>query len=156
VAADTRTSDRSPANSIVSFSTEPFDMTATTTAERADSPTTCTERTTARSAGGPTTNEAWLVSCARRFDVWCNISSRRPCVASKKSPTRCVALRSSELGSVMWSTKKRYPLSVGTRPADVCGWMRKPSCSSTAISLRTVAELTCTPGALAMWVEPTG
>src|SRR5215207_8977277 len=42
------------------------------------------------------------------------------------------------------------------RPADVCGWTRYPSCSSTAISLRTVAEDTLTPGAAAMWVEPTG
>src|SRR3954466_13722176 len=42
------------------------------------------------------------------------------------------------------------------RPAEVCGWTRYPSCSRTAISLRTVAEETRTPGAWAMWVEPTG
>ena len=42
------------------------------------------------------------------------------------------------------------------RPADVCGWMRYPSCSSIAISLRTVADETRTPGESAMCVDPTG
>ena len=42
------------------------------------------------------------------------------------------------------------------RPAEVCGWIRKPSCSSTAISLRTVAGDTPMPDAVAMWEDPTG
>jgi hypothetical protein len=42
------------------------------------------------------------------------------------------------------------------RPADVWGWIRKPSCSSTAISLRTVAGDTPIPEAEAMWEDPTG
>ena len=37
------------------------------------------------------------------------------------------------------STKSRYPLSVGTRPALVWGWVISPSSSSAAMSLRTVA-----------------
>ena len=59
-------------------------------------------------------------------------------------------------GPVRWSTKKRYPLSVGMRPALVWGWTRYPSRSRATISERTVAEETCTPGALATWEEPTG
>src|SRR3954454_25155546 len=42
------------------------------------------------------------------------------------------------------------------RPADVCGWIRKPSCSSTAISWRTVAGDTPIPDAEAMCDDPTG
>src|SRR3954470_13238186 len=42
------------------------------------------------------------------------------------------------------------------RPADVCGWARKPSCSRYAMSLRTVADETRTPGASETCVEPTG
>ena len=41
--------------------------------------------------------------------------------------------------AVKWSTKYRYPWSVGIRPADVCGWARNPSRSSWVMSLRTVA-----------------
>src|SRR6267154_1553186 len=37
--------------------------------------------------------------------------------------------------------KKRYAVAVGTRPAEVCGWYRKPASSKSAITLRTVAEL---------------
>src|SRR5579884_1982014 len=42
------------------------------------------------------------------------------------------------------------------RPALVWGWMRYPSRSRAAISLRTVAEETSTPGLPVMWDEPTG
>ena len=37
------------------------------------------------------------------------------------------------------STNRRYPRSVGTRPALVCGCRMYPSSSRTAMSLRTVA-----------------
>jgi hypothetical protein len=42
-------------------------------------------------------------------------------------------------GSMMRSTKNRYALSVGTRPADVCGWKRYPFSSRSLMVLRTVA-----------------
>src|ERR1700722_13202849 len=42
------------------------------------------------------------------------------------------------------------------RPALVWGCTRYPSRSRATISDRTVAEETCTPGALATWDEPTG
>src|SRR5579863_405228 len=42
------------------------------------------------------------------------------------------------------------------RPALVCGCTRNPSRSRAAISLRTVAEETSTPGVPVMWPEPTG
>src|ERR1700684_3894635 len=42
------------------------------------------------------------------------------------------------------------------RPALVWGWTRYPSRSRATISERTVAEETCTLGALATWDEPTG
>jgi hypothetical protein len=37
------------------------------------------------------------------------------------------------------STKKRYARSVGTRPAEVCGWYRYPFSSRSLMVFRTVA-----------------
>ncbi|CAM5628819.1 hypothetical protein SBADM41S_01492 [Streptomyces badius] len=54
------------------------------------------------------------------------------------------------------STKRRYPLSVGMRPALVCGWAMKPSSSSTAMSLRTVAGETPSRCRSVSALEPTG
>ena len=54
------------------------------------------------------------------------------------------------------STKSRYPLSVGTRPALVCGWVISPSSSSAAMSLRTVAGETPRPWRSTRALEPTG
>jgi hypothetical protein len=42
------------------------------------------------------------------------------------------------------------------RPALVCGWVRNPSRSSAAMSERTVAEDTLTPGASTTCCDPTG
>jgi len=54
------------------------------------------------------------------------------------------------------STKKRYPLSVGTRPAEVWGEATNPSCSRSAMTLRTVAEESCSPDSRDSAREPTG
>ena len=62
---------------------------------------------------------------------------------SSVSPSKC-------------STKKRYPCSVGTRPADVCGCVRKPSSSRAAISLRIVAGLKPSPYPETNAFDPTG
>ena len=54
------------------------------------------------------------------------------------------------------STNSRYPLSVGTRPALVCGWAMKPSSSNAAMSLRTVAGDTPRPCRSTSALDPTG
>ena len=54
------------------------------------------------------------------------------------------------------STNSRYPLSVGTRPALVCGCTMKPCSSSTAISLRMVAGETSRLCRSTRDFEPTG
>lgn len=54
------------------------------------------------------------------------------------------------------STKRRYPLSVGMRPALVCGWAMYPSSSSAAMSLRTVAGETPSRWRSVSAFEPTG
>lgn len=62
----------------------------------------------------------------------------------------------SGLTSDNLSTKSRYPLSVGMRPALVCGWVMYPSSSSTAMSLRTVALDTPRLCRSTRALEPTG
>ena len=60
----------------------------------------------------------------------------------------------STLNSV--STKKRRPSCVGILPAEVCGELTKPRASRSPITLRTVAEETCTSGSIAKALEATG
>ena len=70
-----------------------------------------------------------------------------------------IALRSAPdngLTVANLSTKTRYPLFVGIRPALVCGCEIKPASSSTAISLRIVAGDTPRPCLAAKVLEPTG
>ena len=55
-----------------------------------------------------------------------------------------------------WSTKSRYPLSVGTRPADVCGWAMYPPSSREAMSLRIVAGETPSECRSTSARDPTG
>jgi len=54
------------------------------------------------------------------------------------------------------STKYRYPAMLGTRPADVCGWITRPSSSSAARSLRIVAELKRRSPSARKVFDPTG
>ena len=54
------------------------------------------------------------------------------------------------------STNSRYPLSVGIRPALVCGWAMNPCSSSTAMSLRMVAGDTSRPCRSTRDFDPTG
>src|SRR5262245_59155502 len=82
--------------------------------------------------------------------------SSSPWARAKKVDTCWRCDRSRAGAPLIESTKNRYPFSVGIRPALVWGCSRKPSCSRTAISLRTVAGDTSTPGERATWPEPTG
>ena len=54
------------------------------------------------------------------------------------------------------STNSRYPLSVGMRPAEVCGWAMNPCSSRTAMSLRIVAGDTSRPCRSTSDFDPTG
>ena len=82
--------------------------------------------------------------------------SSRSCAPSRKVE---IARRSAALIGLIWvsrSTKNRYPLSVGIRPALVCGWAISPSSSSAAMSLRTVAGETPRPCRSTSALLPTG
>ena len=86
--------------------------------------------------------------CDSRFNRWAPPSSRAPAPPLSRS------------------TYSRNARAVGTRPAEVCGCSSSPSLASSAISLRTVAELSpvapCPPPARtraivpAIVPEPTG
>ena len=85
-----------------------------------------------------------------------SITASGVCAASS---SRRIHWRSSGLAvacAATCSTKKRYAAAVGTRPAEVCGWYRKPASSRSAITLRTVAELSGSTWRLAMLREETG
>ena len=67
---------------------------------------------------------ALSVSWARRLLVSESIRSSSPWAREKNSRTFSCLAAPSGAGPLRWSTKKRYPLSVGTRPALVWGWLR--------------------------------
>jgi hypothetical protein len=70
---------------------------------------------------------------------------------SRSASTGCGAvLRMSE------STYMRYARSVGTRPAEVCGWYRYPFSSRSLIVFRIVAGETPSPKRREMVREPAG
>ena len=54
------------------------------------------------------------------------------------------------------STYTRYAMSVGMRPAEVCGWKRNPFSSRSLIVLRIVAGDTPSPNRRAIVREPAG
>jgi len=56
----------------------------------------------------------------------------------------------------MLSTKKRYPLCVGTLPAEVCGLEMKPASSRSFIIFLIDAELKSRPEEAVNVFEPTG
>jgi hypothetical protein len=62
-------------------------------------------------------------------------------LANSTWPNWCLIISCSTAGrgtmSVIASTKKRYPASVGIRPADVCGCVSSPLASSSARMLRS-------------------
>ena len=67
--------------------------------------------------------------------------------------------RSSEVTSpisIMASTKKRRPVSVGRRPALVCGAKISPAASRSAITLRIEAGESAIGRMRERWREPTG
>src|SRR5215467_14013820 len=52
--------------------------------------------------------------------------------------------------------KKRYAAAVGTRPAEVCGWYKKPPSSRSAMTFRIVAVLSDSSNPLEIAREDTG
>ena len=58
-----------------------------------------------------------------------------PSISSSRSRSSWGSVPSALISSIYM----RYPLKVGTRPAEVCGCSRYPSSSNTAMSFRTVA-----------------
>ena len=80
-------------------------------------------------------------------------TSRRICVSSRPGP---LGAGSASPDSSSESAKKRYPASVGTRPAEVWGWVSSPCFSSAASSARTVEGPHSTSARSAIACEPTG
>ena len=77
----------------------------------------------AASTGGLTTTAAYWVRSARSRLVSASICSSSPWASAKKVRT-CLESAVASDAPLRRSTKKRYPLSVGTRPALVWGWCR--------------------------------
>ena len=69
-----------------------------------------------------------------------------------------IALASWRSGAtrISESTYRRYAMSVGTRPADVCGWKRYPFSSRSLIVLRIVAGDTPSPKRREIVRDPAG
>ncbi|CAB4936062.1 unannotated protein [freshwater metagenome] len=104
---------------------------------------------------GYCTTATCFVTSASSLTVRITTSSKSSAPSRKLSIARRSA-PDSGLTSANLSTKTRYPLSVGIRPALVCGCVIRPSSSKTAISLRIVAGEIPRPWRSAMDFEPTG
>ena len=87
---------------------------------------------------GYCTTATWRVSCTSSLTVRATTLSRLYAPARNVSIARRSA-PDSGLTLDSRSTKSRYPLSVGIRPALVCGCAMKPCSSSTAMSFLMVA-----------------
>jgi hypothetical protein len=109
-----------PGRSSRRCSTRPVSAIMTSIRRVVDSGTSSRWRTRERDRLGYCTMATWRVSCASRRTVRCTTSSR----STAPSMNRSIARRSageSGLIRVSRSTNNRYPRSVGTRPALVCG-----------------------------------
>ena len=121
-----------------------------------------TSTTSARLSESPTNSICVIDACcvrgsvttpARRvtFDSNCDAAATSALESSREASSwrrSSAKAGSSSMGARAFSsesTKKRYPLSVGTRPAEVCGELTKPSCSRSATMLRMVAEDSARP-----------
>ena len=112
-------------------------------------------RTVERVSDGYCTTATWWVSEDSSRTVRSTTSSKSTAPPRKVSMARRSAPDSGRT-VLSRSTNMRYPASVGTRPAEVCGaWMR-PSSSSSAMSLRTVAAETPNWWRSTSALEPTG
>ncbi len=95
---------------------------------------------TARSRrGAMATPSSWERRPSARV-AWRTIRStaEEPTLSSSLAMTSCSWTERGG-GSMRRSTKKRYARSVGTRPAEVWGWVRYPFSSRSLMVLRTVA-----------------
>ena len=83
---------------------------------------------------------------------------RSACSISSRIERRSTPSASGRPSSVSTSSSayRRYPLSVGVRPADVCGCVSRPRVSSSASSPRTVDAEKSRPERSTSAREPTG
>ena len=125
------------ARSTTRFSTCPSSPTITASARPGLSGTKLICRSTS-SARGTRTSPAQADRPDKAAVVAASASSTGP----ERTALPSIAARSSALGSatrIMPSTNSRNPISVGIRPALVCGWLSNPSASSSAMTLRIEA-----------------
>ena len=92
-------------------------------------------------AGVPAVPRANPMCCETRDNSCDAFSSRSVTVpASRKRASISGWTRGRRRDCSSASTYMRYPESVGTRPAEVCGWRTSPCSSNRARMLRTVAD----------------
>jgi hypothetical protein len=136
-----------------SFETPPVEVMTTTIATSGCSASTSTWRIVAVLSDGAETTASRLVICESVSDVVriaCSTSRR----ISDSSIRRCTSNPSPELS--IRSTIYRWPVSVGTRPAETCGCASRPCSSSSASSLRIVDGPQSKSGSAAIDFDATG
>src|SRR5215210_6139136 len=114
---------------------------------------TSTRRIVAVSIGGAVTSASRFVTCDS-----CSLVARIASSTSRRmllSPSRSRGTGSAP-PVISSSTYTRYPRSVGTRPADVCGCSSSPTSSRLASSARTVDGPQGTSSCSAIHLEPIG
>src|SRR3954454_24442465 len=118
------------------------------------SSSTSTRWIVAVSIGGAVTSASRSVTCES-----CSVVARMASSTSRRialSSTRWAGTGSRLPAARASSAKKRYPRSVGPRPAEVCGCSSRPTSSSRASSARTVDGPQGTSSCSASHLEPTG
>lgn len=137
------------------WATRPVSVITTASSVVMDTGMISTWRSVDLDSDGEATTATCPVICASRRAARCRVSSRLADPDRKLlMPRRWASDNGATVASR--STKYRYPFSVGMRPADVWGWVRYPSSSRAAMSLRIVAELTPRSWSRASAEDPTG
>jgi len=111
-----------------------------------------------RTGIGAETTEIAL-DCTARIDAASFIHPSIPCSCWVWKNWCSIILRFSSDNScvcISVPTKYRYPFSVGTLPAEVCGWRKKFISVRAANSFRTVAGLKSNLNFSTSLLEPTG
>ena len=141
-----------PSSETMRFSTLPSVPTSTARARVSLSCTKFNCLSVSSRLGASTMPAAWL-----KPDSAADAAASASSIGWSRAIWRSISRRSRGSGAaacMIPSTNKRRPLSVGMRPADVCGWVSRPRSSNSCITPRIEAGDRLTP--LASIFEPTG
>ena len=146
--------DTPAGRSTTRFSTLPSLPTTTATAWRGDNGTKASCLSTGSSLGTST-----IPAQADRPDKAAVALLIASSIGPPRSISASIAARSSARGSatcMIASTNSLRPVSVGIRPAEVCGWLSSPSSSRSCMTLRIEADDRLRCEVREMVREPTG